>query len=132
MTSVTPPVPNPNPGSPGDLRIMSNAVRELLKGNFTFYSTLKFIPVLITANTTLSSQAIVLCNTTSGAVTITLPPVSVSRGVVYFIKKADASGNSVTIDGNASEEIDGATTLVISSAWDKVRIVCDGTQWLTI
>ena len=38
----------------------------------------------------------------------------------------------VTIDGNGSETIDGATTIQLYEQYDYVRIACDGSNWHTI
>ncbi len=71
---------------------------------------------------------IVICDCTSNAITVNLPAASTS-GRIYSIKKIDASGNAVTVDGNGSETIDGATTATISSQYDDIRIVSDGSNW---
>lgn len=66
----------------------------------------------------------------SGAArTITLPAAAGCSGRIYIIKKVDASGNNVTIDGNASETIDGATTKVHSTQYSGSAIQSDGTNW---
>jgi len=72
---------------------------------------------------------VVLCDCTSNAITINLPDASGNTGLTYIIKKVDSTSNTVTINGNASETIDGATTQVIGFQYDSVRIVCDGTSW---
>ncbi len=68
---------------------------------------------------------------TSGAVTITLPAVSGAAGRIYTIKKTDASGNAVTVDPNASETIDGATTASLASQYSTITIQANaaGTAW---
>ena len=40
-----------------------------------------------------------------------------------------SSENEITIDGNASETIDGATTVVLYVQHDAFRILCDGANW---
>ena len=87
----------------------------------------------IAAATTLSpgdSGVILVANT--GAMTITLPPAAVSRGVNYkFIKTTAAS--AITLDGNASETINGATTSALMNAqWEATEIVCDGSAWYIV
>lgn len=72
---------------------------------------------------------VVLGDATGGAFSLTLPPVAVAKGKKYHIKKTDASGNAVTVDGDGSETIDGATTKALSSQYASVTIVCDGTVW---
>ena len=48
------------------------------------------------------------------------------------IKKVDATGSAVTVDGNASETIDGATTYPLGAQWKYVTIVSDGTNWVIV
>ena len=69
------------------------------------------------------------CSATGGAMTINLPAAANHTGRVYVIKKTDSSANTVTIDGNASETIDGAATLVLSLQWDTAILWCDGLNW---
>jgi hypothetical protein len=84
----------------------------------------------VSANTTLTSaHHTVLVDATGGARTITLPAASGCSGRIYCIKKTDASGNAVTVDGNASETIDGSTTNSLSSQYDGVTIQSDGSNW---
>ena len=47
----------------------------------------------------------------------------------YQIKKIDASGNAVTIDGNGAETIDGAATQTLGAQYDSMTVFCDGTGW---
>jgi len=35
----------------------------------------------------------------------------------------------LTIDGNSSETIDGATTTTLNTQYEEVTLVCDGTNW---
>ena len=63
-----------------------------------------------------------------GAVTITLPPAA-DRFKEVCIKKIDATANAVMVEGSGSETIDDATTLVMSSQYDAVRIASDGSEW---
>jgi len=74
----------------------------------------------------------IICDATSGAITITLPAASGATRRIYNIKKVDASGNTVTVDANASETIDGATTNVLSAQYSSVSIQCDGSNWWII
>lgn len=67
---------------------------------------------------------------TAGSVTATLPAAaSAGSGFTVAIKKLDSSANAVVIDGNASETIDGATTVSLTLQYDTVVLVCDGTNW---
>lgn len=71
----------------------------------------------------------VLVNASGGAVTVNLPTASGISGQSIYVKKQDSSGNTVTIDGNSSETIDGSLTLVISVQYNGFELVSDGTNW---
>lgn len=62
------------------------------------------------------------CNAVGGNMTVNLP-VAIGNGRLVTIKKIDASGNTVTIDGSGSETIDGATTYVLAAQWDVVQFI---------
>jgi hypothetical protein len=70
-----------------------------------------------------------LGDATSGNITFTLPKAANAENFVYDFKKIDSSANTVTIDGDGSETIDGATTYVLSDEDETVRVHSDGTAW---
>ena len=72
---------------------------------------------------------VVLADATSAAFTVTLPAAATNSGRSYHIKKVDASANAVTVDGNGAETIDGTTTKVITTQYDSIHIVCNGSTW---
>jgi uncharacterized protein (TIGR02145 family) len=82
----------------------------------------------ITAATTLNqTHNVVLCN--SGPYTVTLPAAASNTGKVYYIKNISSTNVTITLDGNASETIDGSTTFNLGSYKHAVRIICDGSNW---
>lgn len=76
-----------------------------------------------------AAQYTVLVDATSGASVQTLPTAASSSGKVFVIKKIDASANTVTIQGNGAELIDGVNTKVISTQWTAVMLQSNGTAW---
>jgi hypothetical protein len=64
----------------------------------------------------------------SGAITVTLPPVGVV-GRPVGIMKSDSSSNAVTIDGNGSETIEGAATQSLPTQFDSMLLRDNGTSW---
>ena len=83
-----------------------------------------------TANYTATvNDDVIECDGTSTAFTVTLPAATSSTGQKLYIKKIDASANAITIDGNASETIDGATTKTLSSQYASYTIICNGSGW---
>lgn len=72
----------------------------------------------------------ILCDATSAAFTITLlAAATAGDGFVVTIKKTDSSVNIVTVDGDGSETIDGATTYLLRPDDEAVTLICNGTAW---
>ena len=98
-------------------------------------SYIKAIPAVFTksANYTVSTNDgdNVQINTSAsgGAVTITFYAASGNAGKLITVKKTDSSANAVTLDGNASETLDGATTATLTAQYDSATFICDGTNW---
>ena len=67
---------------------------------------------------------------TSGTFTVTLPASSGRTGRILIIKNSGAG--TITVDGNASETIDGAATYSLSVQYATVQIISDGTNWKII
>jgi hypothetical protein len=87
----------------------------------------------VNVNTTLNStHTTVLVNCNSVDRVITLPAAAGAIRRIYNVKKIDSSANTVTVDGDGAEKIDGANTHVISSQWNSVTIQCDGTAWFKL
>ena len=78
--------------------------------------------------TALGTDDVILVDTSGGNVTINLPAASSNDKKVYVIKKTDAA-NIITVDGNASETIEGATTALLHTVNETMKIVCDATEW---
>lgn len=78
-----------------------------------------------------STDYTVFCDCSGGAVTINLPTAVGIGGRVYNIKKIDSSNNSMTIDANGAETIDGNLTIV-SSDDSSFMIQSDNTSWRII
>jgi hypothetical protein len=81
-----------------------------------------------TSYTAVAGDFVVASNT--GTVTITLPSGH-SVDDTIIVKKT-GSGGTVTVDGNASETIDGATTFDLTAQYASVTLISDGTNWLIV
>ena len=79
-----------------------------------------------------SGDYLLLCNSTAGAVTITLPPAALVPGRIYVFKRVNAGANNVVVDGYGAETIDGAATYTLSSQWAGVTVMSNGTAWFII
>jgi hypothetical protein len=85
-----------------------------------------------TAYTGTGDETVILCDATSAAFTVTLPAAASYTGKHYYIKKTDSTLNLVTIDGNASETIDGAATTTLATQYEAIKILSDGSNWHTV
>lgn len=88
----------------------------------------------ITGNYTVTgADNTILANTTSGAITITLPASTGFAGRIYTIKKIGSGGidNQLTISP-ASGTIDGGASYTIYNDWTYVTLQTDGSNWYII
>ncbi len=85
----------------------------------------------VAAATTLTNNDYVVFASPTANITVTLPSVTlVQPGRPYTVVKNDAAF-TVTLDGDGSETINGATTLVLAaSAYHGAEIVSTGTAWI--
>lgn len=71
----------------------------------------------------------IIVDATTGIITITLPTAADNVGRILNIKKIDATGNNVVVDGNTTELIDGGSTATITTQYQSITVHCDGSQW---
>lgn len=72
----------------------------------------------------------ILVDATAGNLTMTLlAAATAANGFEISFKKTDATVNTVIIDGNASETLDGSATYTITEENECVTFVCDGSNW---
>lgn len=82
-----------------------------------------------TSGNVVSGDYLILANAAGGAITLNLPPAALVPGRIYVIKRTNSGANTVTVDANGSETIDGALTHVLSPQWNSITIISDGTAW---
>jgi hypothetical protein len=85
-----------------------------------------------TSDTLDAKNNVALCDCTSNNITINLPAASTASGLQYHIKKIDSTSNTVTVDGNGAETIDGATTATLTTQYESITVVSDGSNWFII
>lgn len=71
---------------------------------------------------------VIVCGGTT--YTVTLPAASGQRGRIVYIKRN--SSGTITIDGNASETIDGSATLDLDDTLEAAVLICDGSNWFVL
>lgn len=85
------------------------------------------------ATLTVSQLDQVLYMPNTAARTLTLPAVASCTGRRFTVVKTTAAAFAVTLQGNASENINGANTYATSSSQYAVaEIRSDGTQWILV
>jgi hypothetical protein len=67
-------------------------------------------------------------NTAGGSITITLPRAIDCKGRMYQFKKT-AAANTMTLQADGSETIDGAATLASTVQYISFTLVSDGDNW---
>lgn len=72
---------------------------------------------------------IILCDATSGNIVIDLMPLSGNFGKKLRFKKSDASANTVTINPNGSETINGLTNYVLINLNQEIDIIAYTDDW---
>lgn len=88
----------------------------------------------VTSKTTTYTATIadeyILCDTSGGAWTLTLPTAVGNKGKEFVIKYTDSNiANALTVDGNGSETIDGSTTTTLNTQGETLKIISDGSNW---
>ena len=88
----------------------------------------------VTSNLTINETTgtlLYLLDSTGGAITLTLP-TAVDNTAVMTLKKISSDGNNITIDGNGTETIDGATTKILAVQYQSYTIAASGGVWYVI
>lgn len=85
-----------------------------------------------TTYTATQADYLILCSTSGGGWTLTLPAAASSTGRVLVIKKTSSDVNQLTIDGDSGETIDGAATISLVMQYDSETLICDGSNWYRV
>ena len=111
---------------------INGTLTDNAQGTYFGDSCKPLVRTITAATATTNYQRVNLCNAASNNIVITLQAASNQRGIVYNFKKTDATANTITLDANGTETIDGQLTQVIPSQWDNLTIVSDGSNWFII
>lgn len=107
--------------------------REWLNRVYIYIRETYKITTITSSTYTAGNEFVILCNddVAGGAITVNLPTAIGISGKMYHIKKLGTTGN-ITVDGNGSQTIDGATTAVLTTQYESIQIVSDGANWSII
>lgn len=89
--------------------------------------------IAVTSTTTATIGRMHLCTGTSSDYTVTLPAASGNAGKLIGFRMGTTAALTkfVTLDGNASETIDGALTRIMWS-YEAAILLCDGSNWFKL
>ncbi len=74
---------------------------------------------------------LILVDTGAGSVTLTLPRAQTVPGFRVEVKKLTAA-NTLTLDADGSETIDGAATLAWTTRWQSYALIATGGTWYVV
>lgn len=82
------------------------------------------------AYTIVATDSVILGDATTAAFTLTLPTAASIAGRQYTLKRLNSGANAVTVAAQSGQTIDGATTKVLSTQYQSLQVVSDGsTNW---
>jgi peptidoglycan/xylan/chitin deacetylase (PgdA/CDA1 family) len=86
----------------------------------------------ITGNyTVLPYDSVILADSTSGIITVTLPDATLSTSRIIQVKdwKGQSASHNITVATTNSQTIDGASTVVLKNNYDSYTFISDGGNW---
>lgn len=104
-------------------------------GSLAISGGLKIALVTKTGNYTLTGADYTAAfDTTSSALTATLPTAVGVTGKVYKVKdwKGTAATNNLTVNTTSSQTIDGVTSVTLNTAYASLTVQSDGANWIII
>lgn len=120
--------PSPVPLSPSPQTISEYLQRELYRISNVFDDSV-ISRALDASGAVSAGDSVLLVDASSATAVLSLPVASLRRG--YTVKKTTA-GNSVILDADGSETIDGSVTYAISAQYGTVSVASDGSAWYTV
>jgi hypothetical protein len=107
----------------------SNQANQLT--NNTYWKLLFGGSKTVTSNTQLTFlDEIIRSNSTSGNLTHTLPAISqIPFGKQITIKDVGTGGNTTTVQGSGSDQIDGSSSYQPLNGYDSVTVYNNGSSW---
>jgi len=105
------------------------SIPKLSNGSLTYGTT------ITSSNATTSEfRTVFLINCTSGNRQLNLRDIDCVTGRMYILKKTDGGANLLiaTRESGSTKTINGATSITDNSAYAKIIVISDGTNWFTI
>lgn len=90
------------------------------------------VRLVSTTPITAGDETVILADPTSASIIVNLPTAVGIAGRRYSISKVVASANSVTIEPDGSETLNGNPNNIMSSTFEGRNIVSDGSNWIIL
>lgn len=125
-------------GNTGDVFIKRTTEPLILKKKSTGWANISNKEVVpIASSSTISpsqSSTVYLVDSSSSSLTLTVSTSSIEAGKELIIKDSTGSSatNSIVVQTEGSETIDGQSSFTISSNYTSITIVSDGSNWFII
>jgi hypothetical protein len=125
-------------GNTGDVFIKRTTEPLILKKKSSGWVNISNKEVITVASTTTisptQSSTLYLADSSSSSLTLTLSTSSLEVGKEVIIKDSTGSSsiNSITVNTEGSETIDGQASFTISSNYTSISIISDGSNWFII
>lgn len=105
---------------------------EQLQGEFQQIENLDSVEVSSGGNIN-RSTAVILCDASASALTMTLPDPLDAKGEVYYVKKINTNANDVTIDVTGGGTIDEQSSIVLTgNQMPCAKVYSDGSEYWII
>ena len=75
------------------------------------------------------ADCFVSADCTTADVNLTLPTASAGTGRIFYFKRTDGSGNNVLVTADGAETIDGNSNYTLTTQYQNVNVISDGTEW---
>lgn len=85
----------------------------------------------LSATVTVTGGAVFFCDATAASFTVTLPDAETYPERVLTFKLVSAT-NTVTIEADSPQTLDGTTGVTLSTQYEFVTVVSDGSDWFII
>ncbi len=110
--------------------VRSNGTRWLILNDYNAENAVVTANAAYTPN---KNDKTILADASSASFTVTLPAAAgVETGKTFTVKRTNAGGNSIIVDANGSETIDGVASLRLNQRFDYLQLQSDGTNWMVI
>lgn len=94
-----------------------------------FSTTQRSITVADSPYTASSTDDTIYVDDSGGSVTVNLPSAVGLDGKIFTIKKTSSSLNTVTIAGTSGQTIDGASSITLNNAQEKITVQSNNANW---